>query len=48
FRIHTSETTADLLEILGGFNLEFRGVTEIKVNIFTWENFVALSFIFVF
>ncbi|CAF2069702.1 unnamed protein product [Rotaria magnacalcarata] len=30
FRIHTSETTADLLEILGGFNLEFRGVTEIK------------------
>lgn len=32
FRIHTSETTADLLEAIGGFKLEFRGITEIKVD----------------
>ncbi|CAF1248529.1 unnamed protein product [Rotaria sordida] len=30
FRIHTSETTAGLLEAIGGFNLEYRGITEIK------------------
>ncbi|CAF3294200.1 unnamed protein product [Rotaria sp. Silwood2] len=30
FRIHTSETTAGLLEIIGGFQLEYRGITEIK------------------
>ncbi|CAF3674386.1 unnamed protein product [Rotaria sp. Silwood1] len=30
FRIHTSETTAGLLEAIGGFHLEYRGITEIK------------------
>ncbi len=30
YRIHSSETTADLLEQIGGFHLEYRGVTEIK------------------
>ncbi|CAF0809266.1 unnamed protein product [Adineta steineri] len=30
FRIHSSETTAALLEEIGGFKLELRGVTEIK------------------
>ncbi|UJR31984.1 hypothetical protein I4U23_019457 [Adineta vaga] len=30
YRIHSSETTAGLLEEIGGFHLEFRGVTEIK------------------
>jgi hypothetical protein len=33
YRIHASETTAGLLEEIGGFNLEYRGVTEIKVNV---------------
>ena len=32
FRIHSSETTACLLEEIGGFKLEFRGITEIKVR----------------
>ena len=32
FRIHSSETTASLLEEIGGFRLEYRGVTEIKVG----------------
>jgi hypothetical protein len=32
YRIHSSETTAGLLEEIGGFHLEYRGVTEIKVN----------------
>lgn len=32
YRIHSSETTADLLEEIGGFHLEYRGVTEIKVG----------------
>jgi hypothetical protein len=27
-----SETTAGLLEEIGGFHLEYRGITEIKVN----------------
>ena len=31
FRIHLSETTAGLLEEIGGFRLEYRGITEIKV-----------------
>ncbi|CAF1270167.1 unnamed protein product, partial [Didymodactylos carnosus] len=30
FRVHMSETTAGLLEEIGGFKLEFRGITEIK------------------
>ncbi|CAF1149237.1 unnamed protein product [Adineta ricciae] len=30
FRIHSSETTAGLLEEIGGFQLEYRGITEIK------------------
>ncbi|CAF2023545.1 unnamed protein product [Rotaria magnacalcarata] len=30
YRIHSSETTAGLLEEIGGFHLEYRGVTEIK------------------
>ncbi|CAF1252073.1 unnamed protein product [Adineta ricciae] len=30
YRIHSSETTAGLLEEIGGFKLEYRGVTEIK------------------
>jgi len=34
FRIHTSETTAELLEKIGGFHLEYRGITEIKVDDF--------------
>jgi hypothetical protein len=34
FRIHSSETTAELLEEIGGFRLEFRGITEIKVKDF--------------
>lgn len=33
YRIHSSETTAALLEDIGGFRLEFRGVTEIKVKL---------------
>jgi hypothetical protein len=33
FRIHMSETTAGLLEEIGGFHLEYRGITEIKVNL---------------
>ncbi len=32
YRIHSSETTAGLLEEIGGFHLEYRGVTEIKVK----------------
>lgn len=32
FRIHSSETTAELLDELGGFRLEYRGITEIKVR----------------
>jgi hypothetical protein len=32
YRIHSSETTASLLEEIGGFHLDYRGVTEIKVN----------------
>jgi hypothetical protein len=32
FRIHSSETTAALLEEIGGFKLELRGITEIKVK----------------
>ena len=32
FRIHSSEKTAALLEDIGGFKLEFRGITEIKVK----------------
>jgi hypothetical protein len=32
FRIHTSESTASLLEQIGGFHLEYRGMTEIKVK----------------
>jgi hypothetical protein len=28
-----SETTAGLLEEIGGFHLEYRGITEIKVNL---------------
>lgn len=32
YRIHSSESTADLLEQIGGFRMEFRGVTEIKVK----------------
>lgn len=32
YRIHSSETTAALLEEIGGFHLEYRGVTEIKVG----------------
>ena len=34
FRIHSSESTAGLLEEIGGFRLEFRGITEIKVRSF--------------
>ncbi len=34
FRIHSSETTSSLLEQIGGFHLEFRGITEIKVRDF--------------
>ncbi|CAF4795042.1 unnamed protein product [Rotaria sp. Silwood1] len=30
YRIHSSETTAGLLEEIGGFHLEYRGVTDIK------------------
>ncbi|CAF1256193.1 unnamed protein product [Rotaria sordida] len=30
YRIHSSETTAGLLEEIGGFQLEYRGITEIK------------------
>jgi len=32
YRIHSSETTAGLLETIGGFRLEYRGVTDIKVK----------------
>lgn len=32
FRIHSSETTAALLEEIGGFHLDYRGITEIKVS----------------
>lgn len=32
FRIHISHTTYELLERLGGFICEQRGLTEIKVN----------------
>jgi hypothetical protein len=32
YRIHSSETTADLLQEIGGFHLEYRGVTDIKVH----------------
>ena len=32
FRIHSSESTAGLLEQIGGFQLEYRGITEIKVR----------------
>ena len=32
YRIHSSETTAALLEEIGGFQLEYRGITEIKVS----------------
>ncbi len=32
FRIHSSETTAGLLEEIGGFHMQFRGITEIKVR----------------
>ena len=32
YRIHSSETTAGLLEEIGGFHLDFRGITEIKVD----------------
>jgi hypothetical protein len=32
YRIHSSETTAALLEEIGGFHLEYRGVTDIKVG----------------
>jgi hypothetical protein len=34
YRIHSSETTAALLEEIGGFHLDYRGVTEIKVKFY--------------
>ena len=30
YRIHVSESTANILDKLGGYKLEFRGVTELK------------------
>lgn len=32
YRIHCSESTAGLLQEIGGFQLECRGITEIKVR----------------
>lgn len=37
YRIHVSESTANILEKLGGYKLDFRGVTELKVK---FENFL--------
>ncbi len=31
YRIHVSQASADLLNEIGGYHLEFRGVTELKV-----------------
>ena len=32
YRIHVSESTAKILDEIGGYYLEFRGMTELKVN----------------
>ena len=32
YRIHVSETTAKILEEIGGYKLEYRGVTSLKVR----------------
>jgi hypothetical protein len=31
YRIHVSESSANILNKLGGYQMEFRGVTELKV-----------------
>jgi len=33
YRIHVSESSANILNKLGGYKLEFRGITELKVTI---------------
>ncbi len=43
FRIHSSETTAALLEEIGGFHLECRGMTEIKVRDFFQRNEIGFG-----
>jgi len=44
FRIHSSEATAALLEEIGGFHLELRGITEIKVRFKAKEDYFRLCF----
>jgi hypothetical protein len=51
YRIHSSETTAGLLEEIGGFHLDYRGITEIKVvmNMLriqrqSYELFIVINF----
>jgi hypothetical protein len=33
-RVHLSSETADVLREIGGFNMEFRGETKVKVSIY--------------
>ncbi len=31
YRIHVSQSTAKILQEIGGYNVEYRGITELKV-----------------